>query len=197
METNYFKELYDIDVREKVKTKNGLSYLSWATAWAEVKKIHPDANYKTYKNENNRPWFDDGKSGWVETSVTINDIEHIESLPIMDFKNKSIPAENIVSTDANKAIQRSLTKACARHGLGLYIYEGEDLPEEIKKVLKLQQECVDLLKTKSAISENTQKKVEEVCKSADKEANGNPRLIDDLDTLEALKKSLMAIRKVN
>ena len=47
----------------------------------------------------------------------------------MDFKNQSIPFESIKSTDVNKAIQRSLTKACARHGLGLYIYAGEDLPE--------------------------------------------------------------------
>jgi len=57
----------------------------------------------------------------------------IEYLPVMDYKNKSIPVENITSFDVNKAIQRSLTKACARHGLGLYIYAGEDLPTELKK----------------------------------------------------------------
>ena len=62
--------------------------------------------------------------------MTVNGIEHIEYLPVMDFKNKSIPSDNITSFDVNKAIQRSLTKACARHGLGLYIYAGEDLPEE-------------------------------------------------------------------
>ena len=57
-------------------------------------------------------------------------IEHIEMLPVMDFKNKSIPTEAVTSFDVNKAIQRSLTKAVARHGLGLYIYAGEDLPED-------------------------------------------------------------------
>ena len=66
---------------------------------------------------------------WVKTGVTVNNIEHIEYLPVMDFKNKSIPVENVTSFDVNKTIQRSLTKACARHGLGLYIYAGEDLPE--------------------------------------------------------------------
>ena len=57
-------------------------------------------------------------------------IEHIEYLPVMDYRNQSISADKITSTDANKAIQRSLTKAVARHGLGLYIYAGEDLPED-------------------------------------------------------------------
>lgn len=53
----------------------------------------------------------------------------IEYLPIMNFANKSIPLKDVTSYDVNKTIQRSLTKACARHGLGLYIYAGEDLPE--------------------------------------------------------------------
>ena len=79
-----------------------------------------------------RPWFDDGNTGWVKTGVTINGIEHIEDLPIMDFKNKSIPAKDITSSDANKSIQRSLTKACARHGVALWIYEGEDLAPGVK-----------------------------------------------------------------
>ena len=65
----------------------------------------------------------------VKTGVTINGLEHIEFLPVMDYKNRSIPADSVTTFDINKAIQRSLTKACARHGLGLYIYAGEDLPE--------------------------------------------------------------------
>ena len=115
-EKNYFQELYDVDVREKTKQKNGLNYLSWAAAWAEVKKKFPDATFKIYEQTmddkgNTRPWFDDGRTGWVKTGVTINGMELIEELPIMDFRNKSIPADSITSTDANKSIQRSLTKA--------------------------------------------------------------------------------------
>ena len=71
----------------------------------------------------------DGRTCWVETSVTIEGVTHTEYLPIMDSKNESIPADIVSSMDMNKAIQRSLTKAVARHGLGLYIYAGEDLPE--------------------------------------------------------------------
>lgn len=130
---NYFIELNNVNVNEYVEKKNGLSYVSWSYAWTEVKKRHPDANYKVYENADGWNYHTDGRTGWVKTGVTVNGIEHIEYLPIMDFKNKSIPLENITSFDVNKAIQRSLTKACARHGLGLYIYAGEDLPEEEKK----------------------------------------------------------------
>lgn len=126
---NYFTELYSIDVSSKVEKKNGLSYLSWAWAWAELKKIHPTATYTIYENSAGCFYHTDGLTAWVKTGVTVDGVEHIEYLPVMDFKNKSIPVGNITSFDVNKAIQRSLTKAVARHGLGLCIYAGEDLPE--------------------------------------------------------------------
>ena len=208
MAENYFKQLYDVDVSNKKKSKNGLNYLSWAACWAEVKKMFPDATFKIYEQfikitetvegksierEIERPWFDDGNTGWVKTGVTINGIEHIEELPIMDFKNKSIVASNITSSDANKAIQRSLTKACARHGLGLYIYEGEDLPEESKELEKLRAECWKLFCDRAKISDNAKNKANELCKSAD--PSGDPRVIEDTETLTKLKKELMGIRK--
>ena len=130
---NYFAELNAINVNEHTEKKNGLTYLSWAWAWAEVKKKFPDATYTVYENANGWNYHTDGKTAWVKTGVTIGGLEHIEYLPVMDFKNKSIPADTLTSFDVNKAIQRSLTKACARHGLGLYIYAGEDLPEEEAK----------------------------------------------------------------
>ena len=130
MSDNYFVELNGINVNEHVEQKNRLSYLSWAWAWGELKKRYPDSVYKNYENENGCFYHTDGRTCWVKTGVTVNGIEHIEYLPVMDYKNKSIPLEDITSFDVNKAIQRSLTKAVARHGLGLYIYAGEDLPEE-------------------------------------------------------------------
>lgn len=131
---NYFLDLSSINVNNHTEKKNGLTYLSWAWAWSQVKSGFPDANYTIYQNESlgGFPYFTDGKTAMVKTSVTVNGIEHVEFLPIMDNRNKSIPVENITSFDVNKAIQRSLTKCCARHGLGLYIYAGEDLPESDK-----------------------------------------------------------------
>lgn len=130
MDKNYFEVLNAVDVSGKTEKKNGLTYLSWAWAWGELKKKHPDATYTIYEDANGRFYHTDGKTAWVKTGVTVNGLEHIEYLPVMDFKNKSIPVENITSVDVNKTIQRSLTKAVARHGLGLYVYAGEDLPEE-------------------------------------------------------------------
>lgn len=130
MQDNYFQSLNGINVNDKTEKKNGLTYLSWAWAWGEVKKLFPDATYTIYENADGWFYHTDGKTCWVKTGVTVNGIEHIEYLPVMDFKNKSIPANAVTSFDVNKAIQRSLTKAVARHGLGLYIYAGEDLPEE-------------------------------------------------------------------
>ena len=129
MSENYFVELNNINVNGKTEKKNGLTYLSWAWAWGEVKKLHPDATYTIYENADGLFYHTDGRTCWVKTGVTVNGIEHIEYLPVMDFKNRSIPVDQVTSFDVNKAIQRSLTKAVARHGLGLYIYAGEDLPE--------------------------------------------------------------------
>lgn len=156
---NIFERLNAINVNEKVEQKNGLTYLSWAWAWAEVKKLYPEANYTIY--ENTLPngyvvnYFTDGRTSYVKTGVTINGLEHIEELPVMDFRNKSILLENMTSFDVNKAIQRSLTKALARHGLGLYIYAGEDLPEEEQqkeeqRISKVQVDALyDVIKNKA------------------------------------------------
>lgn len=124
-----FETLNVINVNGKTEKKNNLTYLSWAWAWAEVKNNFPDAQYKVYERDDGCIYWTDGRTCWVKTGVTICGLEHIEYLPIMDYRNAAIPADKVTSTDVNKAIQRSLTKACARHGLGLYIYAGEDLPE--------------------------------------------------------------------
>ena len=128
-ENTVFKVLNAINCNEHTEKKGNLTYLSWAWAWQIVKTHYPDASYQIYENSEGWNYFTDGRTCWVRTGVTINGLEHIEYLPVMDSRNQSILLENIKSTDVNKAIQRSLTKACARHGLGLYIYAGEDLPD--------------------------------------------------------------------
>ena len=128
-----FETLNKINVNEHTEKKGNLTYLSWAWAWAEVKKAFPDATYTVYERETATGpvnYFTDGKTAWVKVGLTINGLEHVEMLPVMDFHNKSMPLAAIDSMAVNKAIQRGLTKAAARHGLGLYIYAGEDLPEE-------------------------------------------------------------------
>lgn len=124
-----FEVLNAINCNEHTEKKNNLTYLSWAWAWQIVKQNYPDAQYTIYESPQGWNYFTDGRTCWVKTGVTINGLEHIEYLPVMDYKNASIAADKVTSFDVNKAIQRSLTKAVARHGLGLYIYAGEDLPD--------------------------------------------------------------------
>ena len=127
-EQSVFATLNALNCNEHTEKKGQLTYLSWAWAWQMVKQYYPSATYTIYENPKGWNYFTDGRTCWVKTGVTIEGIEHIEYLPIMDARNQSIPLNDVRSTDVNKAIQRSLTKACARHGLGLYIYAGEDLP---------------------------------------------------------------------
>lgn len=130
---NAFNVLNKINVNEHTEKKGRLTYLSWAWAWAEVKKLYPASYYTVYETPNGMIYFTDGKTAWVKTGVTLVDgdekLEHIEYLPVMDSMNKSLMLDKITSFDVNKTIQRSLTKAIGRHGLGLYIYASEDLPE--------------------------------------------------------------------
>lgn len=167
---NYFETLNQINVNEWVEKKNGLSYVSWANAWAQLKKIHPMAFYTIYENADGWNYHTDGKTCWVKTGVTVpletGNVEHIEYLPVMDFRNQSISAEKVTSTDVNKAIQRSLTKACARHGVGLYIYAGEDLPEgEIEEDKPVPPTSFEQAKTpaKVSVSLTTKERVESAC----------------------------------
>lgn len=155
-ELNSFEKLNNIDLTDKIKEKIGLKYLSWAYAWGELKKAYPDAFYTIYKrtvkstitskvidngaeivtvteDSNEIPYFTDGKTCYVKVGVTVGGIEYVELLPVMDNRNNSVPVSVIKMTDVNKAIQRAFVKACARHGLGLYIYAGEDLPEVNRK----------------------------------------------------------------
>lgn len=151
-EKNYFTELNAINVSDKTEKKNGLTYLSWAWAWGELKKLHPDATYTVYENKDGWLYHTDGRTCWVKTGVTVNGIENIEYLPVMDFRNNSIPADKVTSYDVNKAVQRSLTKTVARHGLGLYIYAGEDLPEGEEKPQERQTEKPPKVKPSAEIT---------------------------------------------
>ena len=197
MTENYFKKLSAISVNDKTEQKNGLTYLNWMNCWAEVKCIYPCAWYEIWRNELSRPWFDDGHTGWVTVTVCIpeEDVKATMDLPIMDFKNKSIIAENITSYDANKAAMRCLVKCCAMHGLGSYIYAKMEDTEESLEMTNLQKDIMALVTKKCALSDDAKEKVATICKEADADANGDPRLIEDVEVLKELKKKLLSVRK--
>lgn len=127
-----FNTLSQISVKEKIERKGNLDYLSWANAWAMLKTIYPDAQRKVYEHDaTGFNYFTDGKTAWVKVGITVGGIEHIDYLPVMDFRNNAIPVEKVTAMDVNKAIQRSTAKAIAMHGLGLSLWTGEDVPEMV------------------------------------------------------------------
>lgn len=151
---NVFTDLFHLDITGKVEKKQGLSYLSWSWAWAEVKKRYPDAKYKIERfGENKKPYLFDSDLGYmVFTTVTINDLTHEMWLPVMNGANKAMKnvsyeyqvikwtkgkrdgyetrtVEPATMFDINTTIMRCLVKNLAMHGIGLHLYAGEDLPE--------------------------------------------------------------------
>ena len=146
-----FNALSNLDLSDKCEKRESLTYLSWANAWSEFKSAYPSATYQILKNENGLPYFSDPNLGiMVFTEVTVDDITHQMWLPVMDSKNKAMkltPYNNQVwdnykkayvektvqaasMFDINKTLMRCLVKNLAMFGLGLYIFQGDDLPEK-------------------------------------------------------------------
>lgn len=130
------KEIWDklsaIDCSEHVEKKGRFNYLSWAWAWHILKKEFPEAQFEKHCNDNGYPYFTDPNGyAFVKVTVRIGDLEASEMLYVMDNKNHAI--KNPTSGDVNTSLQRCLVKAIAFFGLGLYIYSGEDLPEDAKE----------------------------------------------------------------
>ena len=145
MAKNDFQKVYEIDVNHKAKAKNGLKYLSWAWAWAEFKKVHPETTYNVDLYDG-KPYLGDDVLGYmVSTTVTVGDLTIPMHLPVLDganqaqksvdykYKTKYAEKDCVAATmfDINTAIMRCLTKNLAMFGLGLYIYAGEDIPSTI------------------------------------------------------------------
>lgn len=146
-----FDALYSLDLSDKVEKYNDLTYLSWANAWAEFKRCYPSATYKIVKHPSTGlPYFADPFIGIVVyTEVTVDEITHEMWLPVMNGANKAMKFEpytyNVYDKfkkqyvekkveaatmfDINKTLMRCLVKNLAMFGLGLYIYAGEDVPE--------------------------------------------------------------------
>lgn len=125
--SNYFEELNKVDVSKHVEKKGGFSYVSWPYAVAELRKRHPSATWRAVRFDG-KPFLQTEANGcFVEVEVTVEGVTLSQVHPVLDNRNKPIAIPT--SFDINTSLQRALVKAIALHGLGLYIYAGEDLPE--------------------------------------------------------------------
>ena len=150
-EKNYFETLAEVQCSTEKRKSGGseLTYVSWADAWADLKKRYPFAEYTIYENAEGFPFWASKYGIDVKVGVKIEGLEHIVRLPVMDGNNNAMKEEayeyetnygkkSVAAADTfdiNKAIQRCFAKACAMHGLGLYVYRGEDLPDGVEKVV--------------------------------------------------------------
>jgi len=120
------KKMLLTNVNEHTEKKNNLTYLSWAWAWAEALKADEDATFKV-EMFGDKCFMDINGTAMVFVTVTMFRKSMTCQLPVMDYRNKAIPNPDAFAV--NTAIMRCMTKALSLHGLGLYIYAGEDLPE--------------------------------------------------------------------
>jgi hypothetical protein len=129
--SNYFTELNDVNCLGQIEKKGGFSYLSWPFAVGELLKRHPDATWRVYENAEGWPYHVMPAGCFVKVGCTVNGIERIQFHPVLNHQNKTV--KEPCAFQVNTSIQRGLVKAIALHGLGLYIYAGEDLPEAAKE----------------------------------------------------------------
>jgi hypothetical protein len=156
MEKTVFQTLSEIDITSKIKKKNKMDYLPWSSAWDFIKNTYPNAAYRIVNTENGCIYHNDGKTCWVETEVTIEDEIQTEVLPVLDYRNQAIGLDKVTSSDVNKSIKRCLVKNLALFGLGLSLWNGEELSDNAKKkkadvdeaLRNVQKNIINILKNK-------------------------------------------------
>lgn len=137
-EQSLFEQLNQLNVNEHVDKKNGLSYLSWSYAHQELKKVDPNYTVKVHEYPHPEitteqyfvPYLATPEGYSVTVSITIKGQTETETLPVLDFKNKAVPYKQADMFQINKTYKRCFVKAAALHGLGLYIYNGDVMPEQ-------------------------------------------------------------------
>ena len=130
MKSNIFETLDKIDVSTHTEKKGQFNYLSWAWAVRELLRVAPEATWTVHEwglEGNKQPYMQTEAGCFVKVSVSVNNIVREQVHPVLDNRNQPIKKPN--AFQVNTSIQRCLAKAIALHGLGLYIFAGEDLPD--------------------------------------------------------------------
>lgn len=155
-----FQQLNSMNVNDHVEKKQGLSYLAWSYAHQELMKIDPNYEMKIHEYPHPEvaneqyfvPYLASPEGYSVTVSITLKGLTKTETLPVLDFKNKSVPYKQADMFQINKTYKRAFVKAAALHGIGLYIYHGEDAPDESEnlrqELMNEIQRFTDLLTTK-------------------------------------------------
>ena len=191
-----YNSLSAIDVRPKAEKKGRADYLSWAHAWDMLKSKYPQAQRIIYESDHTGlNYFTDGKTAYVKVGIVVNDMEHIDMLPVMDHRNKSIPVDKIDSFEVNKTIQRATAKAIAMHGLGLSLWFKEDIPSGKPEAKEAPSKpVVNERLTLEVDDENWPKVLKFVVASKDK---GMPWIVEQLRTKYKVSTKVQKVLKEN
>ena len=187
-----FKTLSEVSVKSKVERKGNLDYLSWANAWSMLKQYYPSSQRIVYEDPSTGlNFFTDGRTAYVKVGIIVEALEHIDYLPVMDYRNNAVPIEKVTSFEVNKTIQRSTAKAIALHGLGLSLWSGEDIPvttETKKEDSKLKVITLDVDDDNynnlviPFIQKNVELGLEEIVKRLKTKYKINSSVVKDLDS---------------
>ena len=185
---NIFKELASISVKDKTEKKGKFSYLSWASAWSMLKLEHPTAQRVIYESEHTGlNFFTDGNTAYCKVGIIIEGMEHIDYLPVMDYRNNSIQIAKVTSMDVNTTIQRSTAKAIAMHGLGLSLWIGEDTMQTITQSTPVSKTPVPSKPTYIELNLNDDNWVKVLKYVADNKDLGLPKIVKNLEVKYKIK----------
>ena len=203
---NTFLTLAGLDMTAKHKKKNGLTYLPWSDAWTAIKSLFPDASCDVVKTEEGCIYHTDGKTCWVETSMTIAGETQNEILAVMDHRNQAIPLDQVTSVSANKSIKRCMAKNAALFGLDINLGSGEEISDIVKDQIRQQEEsdAAEAEALKAVIKQISAKGSELIAAGIKKDevravvakyndGEGNPNLIETMETANAVLNDLNAI----
>lgn len=199
-EKSVFETLNALDVSDRHKKKGNNTYLPWSVAWAEIKKLYPDATCNPVKSPEGNLYHTDGKTCWVETTMTINGETQNETLPVMNHRNASIPADEITSTDFSRSLKRCMVKNAALFGLDLNLWNGEELSDAAKVTRakkKEEDEAAELDRKKAEVALNQENaKIVELCTAKKEKGVDAAKMYAIIEKYTGGKKNPNAIKSI-
>lgn len=199
-EKSVFETLNALDVSDSHKKKGNNTYLPWSVAWAEIKKLYPDAVCVPVKSPEGNLYHTDGKTCWVETSMTINGETQNEVLAVMNHRNASIAVDEVTSTDFARSLKRCMVKNAALFGLDLNLWNGEELSDAAKVTRAKKQaedEAAELERRKAeAVLVKSRAKIIELCSTKKEQGVDPTKMYAIIEKYTGGKKNPNAIKSI-
>lgn len=174
-----------VDTSQFIKQKMGLSYLSWAKAWELVLDVVPDAHYDLITFNGNL-YREVGNTAMVFTSIELNGVRRYMWLPVMNQSNKCVPIKDITALDVNKAWMRCLVKNLAMFKLGINLYNGDDLPSDVKEARKELQAKIARVTKLGMAKVKTDKEAVQRIMAEYNDGDSNPANIKSVDACDKI-----------